>query len=438
MFQRLVLDQGFYPEGIWTAPTDEALKGDIELSMAAGFNGARLHQKVFEPRFLYWADKLGYLCWGEYPSYGPDYNRTEVDVPFIREWGELVQRDFNHPSIIGWCPFNETPDVAARVIDPVVRLTRLIDPDRPVIDTSGWVHTFTDPELLDAHDYDQNPETFKARWIDYFNNTLPKRYQNSGPRNIPFFISEFGGIGWFQNADNSWGYGNNPKTEDEFFTRLKGLVDGLLENPRLFGFCYTQLTDIEQEKNGVFYYDRRPKFDLKKFNAVFSAPAAYEKNPPLKIEVKEYQWDLLLGTEIDTTATPWRYRFDAPPEGWEKPGFDDSGWKSGKAAFGKKGGWNDHIKTPWSDKDIWLRNEFEYDGSAFKRATLVAHYDNATDVYLNGELLWHGPTWTDRYAAFDITEKLPKLLKAGKNVVAVHCHQDDGGQYIDVGILVGK
>ena len=130
VFQRLVLDQGFYPDGIWTAPTEEALKNDILLSQAAGFNGARLHQKVFEPRFLYWADKLGYLVWGEFPNWGMDYTNEAAQKPVISEWEEIVYRDFNHPSIIGWCPFNETPPPAAPLQKVVVDLTRRIDATR--------------------------------------------------------------------------------------------------------------------------------------------------------------------------------------------------------------------------------------------------------------------------------------------------------------------
>ncbi|HEQ60767.1 MAG TPA: beta-galactosidase, partial [Firmicutes bacterium] len=153
VFQRLVLDQGFYPDGIWTAPSDAALKGDIERSQALGFNGARLHQKVFEPRFLYWADRLGYLVWGEFPSFGADYGNPAVNLPIINEWVEIVRRDYNHPSIIGWCPFNETPRTAGPLQQGVVNLTRELDPTRVVLETSGWSHTLPDSQLLDAHDY---------------------------------------------------------------------------------------------------------------------------------------------------------------------------------------------------------------------------------------------------------------------------------------------
>ncbi|HPS09192.1 MAG TPA: glycoside hydrolase family 2 TIM barrel-domain containing protein, partial [Kiritimatiellia bacterium] len=204
VFQRTILDQGFYPDGIWTAPTDAALKGDIELSMACGFNGARLHQKVFEPRFLYWADKLGYLVWGEFPNWGYNY-RPEGYAPYVTEWTEVLLRDRNHPSVIGWCPFNETPASAGEIQQVVWAVTKAVDPTRPVLETSGWVHTLPHPEVRDAHDYDGNPESLRKRWEEYFSGAatvapMPPRYGHSSTSvkdcGVPFMISEFGGIGW--------------------------------------------------------------------------------------------------------------------------------------------------------------------------------------------------------------------------------------------------
>jgi len=283
VFQRTVLDQGFYPDGIWTAPTDSDLKRDIELSMAAGFNGARLHQKVFEPRFHYWADKLGYLTWGEYPNWVLAYDKTDIDSVVVTEWTEILERDKNHPSIIGWCPFNETPISAKRIQQIIVPLTKSIDPTRVVLETSGWTHTIANPQVLDGHDYDQNPETFRQRWTDYFksdNSKLPNHDNIPQTRNCPLFISEYGGIGWFKKGDPAWGYGNNPETLEQFYQRYKGLTDALLDNPNIFGFCYTQLTDIEQEKNGIYYYNRTCKFEAEKLREINSRTAAYEKIYP--------------------------------------------------------------------------------------------------------------------------------------------------------------
>ncbi|MEI7957046.1 MAG: sugar-binding domain-containing protein, partial [Verrucomicrobiota bacterium] len=138
VFQRLILDQGFYPDGLWTAPTDEELKGDIERSMACGYNGARLHQKVFEPRFLYWADKLGYLVWGEYPNAGYG-NQHEGYSAVTNEWTEILLRDRNHPSIVGWCAFNENFEDSGELQQMIWKLTKAIDPTRPALEASGWV-----------------------------------------------------------------------------------------------------------------------------------------------------------------------------------------------------------------------------------------------------------------------------------------------------------
>ncbi|MCR2823866.1 glycoside hydrolase family 2 protein [Lederbergia panacisoli] len=283
VFQRLVLDQGFYPDGIYTAPTDEALRKDIELSMEMGFNGARLHEKVFEPRFLYWADKLGYLVWGEHANWGLDITTATGLERFLPEWLEVVERDFNHPALIGWCPFNETWDMDGKkqnneVLRIVYSVTKQVDPTRPVIDTSGNFHVETD--IYDVHDYDQNPETFAARYEpmkqggEVFT-TFPNRQQYGGQ---PYFVSEFGGIWWNPNQkdEKGWGYGDRPKSEEEFLSRYEGLVSVLLDNPYMFGFCYTQLYDIEQEVNGLFTYDRKPKFDPEIIRIINSRKAAIE------------------------------------------------------------------------------------------------------------------------------------------------------------------
>ncbi len=271
VFQRLVLDQGFYKKGVYTAENDEELKQDIELSMALGFNGARLHQKVFDPRFLYFADKAGYLVWGEYANWGLDYSRPEsVDV-FLSEWSEAVERDFNHPSIIGWCPFNETWDYKGKpqynpLISTVYDYTKAVDSTRPCIDTSGNFHVKTD--IYDLHDYRYDPKEFKESYDkfvteDYlYEHVLldnPNRQQYGGQ---PVFISEYGGIKW--EADKkikSWGYGEDVKTPEEFAERYCGLTDAITQNKKMFGFCYTQLYDVEQEQNGLYTYERKRKFD---------------------------------------------------------------------------------------------------------------------------------------------------------------------------------
>ena len=283
VFQRLVLDQGFYSDGIYTAPTDEDLEKDIKLSMAVGFNGARLHQKVFEKRFLYHCDRLGYIVWGEYGNWGLDWTNSFSLAAMLPEWCECVERDFNHPSIIGWCPFNETWDIDGRkqydhVISTIYKVTKHMDETRPCIDTSGNFHTITD--IYDVHDYEQDYHIFKENYDKLMTEgtlyeRFPERQMYSGKGCA--WVSEYGGLQWSRgDRGDAWGYGNAPKSEADFIERYAGLTNALLDNYRMFGFCYTQLYDIEQEQNGLYYYDRTPKFDPEIFRKINSRKAAIE------------------------------------------------------------------------------------------------------------------------------------------------------------------
>lgn len=297
VFQRLVLDQGYYPDGIMTAPSDEALVRDIELSIEAGFNGARLHQKVFEERFLYHADRLGYLVWGEFGDWGCcDGARREdnqrVSATYITQWLEALARDYSHPSIVGWCPLNETwQPLTDRItaLDDVTHgmylATKAMDTSRPVLDTSGYAHRVVDADIYDSHDYDQNPATFAERHAGLaedapFLNTAHGRVISAPYRGQPYFVSEFGGIWWNPNAkpgEDSWGYGERVKSLDEFYARFEGLVNALLDHPDMFGYCYTQLTDVFQEQNGVVGFDRALKFDMARLSAIQRRTAAIEE-----------------------------------------------------------------------------------------------------------------------------------------------------------------
>ncbi len=263
LFQRLVLDQGFYPDGIYTAPSDAALEGDIRLSMDMGFNGARLHEKIFEERFLYHCDRLGYLVWGEHANWGLDISRPAAWRNFLPEWLEELERDVNHPALIGWCPLNETQENQDNdFVRFLVNVTRAYDPTRPVLDASGWTHVDgLCGALTDCHNYEQDPEKFAAQ-ID--------------ANGYPMFVSEFGGIRWSDDA-GGWGYGEGPKSEAEFLSRYEGLVKALLSRPGVYAFCYTQLTDVEQEQNGLYTYDRKPKFDPAIVRAINTARAAIEE-----------------------------------------------------------------------------------------------------------------------------------------------------------------
>ena len=275
LFMRLVLDQGFYPDGVLTAPSDEALRRDVELAMDVGCNGARLHMKVFEPRLIYHADRAGYLLWGEYPNWGLDTTSDRAAQVMLPEWTEEVLRDVSSPAIIGWCPLNETAENAdARLLRYLYDVTRSLDPSRPVIDSSGYLHVATD--IYDAHDYEQDPvkfaERFGAETMDrgeYF-----KNYNRSIPYGgQPYFVSEYGGTAFVSQGDrrSDWGYGTGVKDAEEFYTRLRGLTEALVKNPHICGFCYTQLTDVFQEVNGIYKFDRTPKLDAAKLREIFGA-----------------------------------------------------------------------------------------------------------------------------------------------------------------------
>ncbi len=279
LFMRLVLDQGFYPDGIYTAKDEATLVRDIELSLAAGFNGARLHEKVFEPRFLYHCDRLGYIVWGEYGNWGQGLSNPGVLEYFLPEWQEVLERDISHPAIVGWCPLNETSeDQRKGFLENVYDMTKQIDPSRPCIDTSGCVHVVTD--IFDVHDYTQDPAVFAERlgtFLDTGDGSHYFRGKFQTYKGEPFFMSEYGGIGIkLEKEGKNWSYGNACREYEEFYERYKGLTDVLLDCPRMCGFCYTQLYDVEQEQNGLYTYEREPKFDMARICAINSRKAVIE------------------------------------------------------------------------------------------------------------------------------------------------------------------
>ena len=296
VFGRFVLDQGFYPDGIYTAPTDKALEQDIIDSMDLGFNGARLHEKVFEPRFLYYADKHGYMVWDETGNWGWDHWDDMNIYTFLPGWLEEMDRDMAHPALIGWCPLNETWDrphggpISDMMSEMIYNVTKAKDPTRPVIMNSGSIPNYdvsgnTLGCVFDIHDYTQDPAAFAVVFEDidkgvikdqlYRNPLYAKRQKYDPTKSV--FVSEYGGIGWVEEGDG-WGYGAAVKSKEELIERLEGLTAVLRENPNVCGFCYTQLYDVEQEKNGMLTYERKHKFDKDKIKAIFAAPSVKERN----------------------------------------------------------------------------------------------------------------------------------------------------------------
>ncbi|WP_193104919.1 glycoside hydrolase family 2 protein [Brachybacterium sp. FME24] len=317
VFQRLVLDQGYWEESFMTSPTDAAMTTDIRLALEAGFNGARLHQKVFEQRMLFWSDLHGYLTWGEFgdwgvSGFGPTGDNQQPTATFIGQWVEAVQRDLNHPSIIGWCPLNETHQVMhdrITQLDAVTQAmydaTKLADPTRPVLDASGYSHRVRGVDVYDSHSYEQDPARFRTEQSGLADGTPFANRRDLGPDEMPFadgafslpyegqpyFVSEYGGIWWNEreareaedaeragnNAAESWGYGQRIRSEEELYERFEGLTRVLLEDPLMFAYCYTQMSDVFQEKNGVVDFERGRKLDLARLRAVQEKAAAYEQ-----------------------------------------------------------------------------------------------------------------------------------------------------------------
>lgn len=290
-YQRLVLDQGYYPDGQWTAPTDEQLKRDIVLGKEAGFNGARLHQKVFDRRYFYWADKLGYLTWGESPSWEMDWTDPVAARNMIAEWEECVERDYSVPSLIAWSPLNETwmPDrdgQRARLTNDLYFITRRLDRTRPVVAVSGGYHAgFTD--IYAEHTYEQNPVALYEQLREKEDGSVYVQHrEHSAPyKGEAYMIDEFGGIRWIKKmqADEVapegefWGYGNDPQSLEEYYRRLEEQVNVVLSLDHISGFCYTQIVDVELEKNGIYTYDREAKFDMERIRKIFSKPREQAK-----------------------------------------------------------------------------------------------------------------------------------------------------------------
>ena len=287
---RMVLDQGYWPESGLTAPTPDALRRDVELAKAMGFNGVRKHQKLEDPRYLYWADRLGLLVWEEMPS---AYRFTKRSVDRLtREWKEALARDASHPCIVTWVPFNESwgvPDLpnnpAQRdYVQALYHLTKTIDPSRPVIGNDGWESVATD--IVGIHDYDEDPAKLIARYGAVDNIPHLFRRERPGGRLLtldghphagqPLMLTEFGGIAFAPSArrpgqDGTWGY-DRAETPDEYAARYAALLEAVRGLALLAGFCYTQFADTYQEANGLLYADRTPKVPLDRIRDATRGP----------------------------------------------------------------------------------------------------------------------------------------------------------------------
>lgn len=282
IYQKLILDQGYWPETMLTPPSEEAIIEDINKIIEMGFNGVRKHQKIEDQRFLYWCDKKGLLVWSEVAA---TYEYSDEAVTnFTEEWLEIVQQHYNHPSIITWVPFNEswgvknifTDEKQQKFTEAIYYLTKSLDAMRPVIVNDGWEHTISD--IITLHDYVSYGEEFHERYNDKeqivtnqiahnkFKHAMASGYKYKGQ---PIIISEYGGIA-FQSKEG-WGYGDQVQTEEDFFQRFQSITKAILDTPYVCGLCYTQITDVQQEINGLLTEEREPKVDLAKVKAILNS-----------------------------------------------------------------------------------------------------------------------------------------------------------------------
>ena len=285
VFLRSVLSQGYWPESHLAAPSADALRAEVQLIKDLGFNAARVHQKIEDPRFLYWADRLGLLLWEEMPS-AYEFSTTAARR-VVAEWSAVIRRDSSHPSIVTWVPLNESWGVQHIAHDATVReyvrslfhLTKSLDPTRPVVSNDGWEHL--DSDIWSIHDYESSGDVVAERYASpasvaaLFDGIGPAgrrlRLSDEPDRGQPVMLTEFGGVKYAPDSefDNAWGYSTASSSED-FATRLGALLDGVRASTVLAGYCYTQLTDTGQETNGVVRADRTPKLPVARIREIMT------------------------------------------------------------------------------------------------------------------------------------------------------------------------
>jgi hypothetical protein len=409
LFQYGFLDQGWWPDGVYTAPTDAALRYDIETAKRLGANMVRKHVK-FEPlRFYHHCDKLGMLVWQDMP------NGSDHSPQFEKELKGMIDAARAHPSIVMWVLFNEGwgQHEAARHADWVKRY----DPTRLVNHASGWADRGDFGDVRDIHIYDGGPGVSPP---------LDKR---------AVVLGEFGGIGWSVSG-HEWkigkGHGHGGKRDDDrdLTEPYLRLIRKLPAMKRL-GLCaavYTQIADQEIEVNGVMTYDREfLKLDARE--VAVATRRLFETPPRVK---------MVLPTSAEAPQT-WRFTTERPGKDWYESAFDDSGWKTGRGAFGDFHPTFPTLivppRTQWASPDIWIRRTFTLPDARLVSPYVLIHHDEGAEVYFNGKRIFERVGATNYYTWIPMDKEMIRALKSGINTVAVHCHNEHHPQCIDVGIV---
>ncbi len=423
-FQLGPLDQGFWPDGLYTAPTDEALRYDIEMTKKLGFNMARKHVKVEPERWYYWADKLGLLVWQDMPSGdksahwkgpsgydGEEMKRTlESTAIYERELKAMIHQFYNHPCIVVWVPFNEGWGQfdTARILN----LTKQLDPTRLVDGASGGNH-YPAGDIIDHHQY-------------------PGPGAPAAVSDRAMVLGEFGGLGlpvkghtW--QSEKNWGYRSftNAETLTQAYVNLLRRLHPMIEDKGLSAAIYTQTTDVEGEINGLMTYDRA----VTKMPIALVAKANRFQLPPEPVQ------HVLSPTAAQHVGATWHYTTEKPGPDWARADFDASAWKEGRAGFGTAGTPGSIIGTEWKTPDLWLRREFMVPEAAGRELRVIMNHDEDAEVYFNGVLAVRASGHIGDYQEFDVSAEAAKALRPGRNIMAVHCHQTAGGQYIDAGVV---
>jgi hypothetical protein len=420
------LDQGWWPDGLLTPPSDKAMLSDIQYLKDAGFNMIRSHIKVRPRRYYYHCDRLGMMMWQDQVSGmpGPGWTRMRLDPP-VKDWPEeahqqymvelkeMIDSLYNSTCIVMWVPFNEAWGQHRTM--KIGKWVSEYDPTRHNNIASGG-NFWPVGDVADHHSY---PHPSFPTGDPRFNDFLK-------------VVGEFGGHGfvadtkhlWNPGAKN-WGYGGLPKNKAELLSRYKTSIQMLrqLRGAGIAGGVYTQTTDVENEVNGLITYDRQvqkfPADDLAAIHAMLMAP-------PEKMDV--------LMPIARVKKHDWKYTTEKPADDWMKPDFDASGWKTGPGGFGTAKTPGTTIGTVWDSKDIWVRTEFDYDPTKGK-LVLNLHYDEDPIIYINGVQAAQPEGFTVDYILSDISPEAQSSLKAGKNTIAIYCQNALGGQYIDAGLI---